>query len=288
MGAILTAQQHSPILWIFDVTGAGLIVLIFFFGAMSGAYQRAMEYQTGQYLGQLNEMIERMADLEQVNDTSIDRIEQVESDIARRFHDVSSQLAALENVGDARREVFELEMRRSGETAVRKMQDQLDSTADQVEAIGASLQFHRGELRRLRQQMRELQIASPRSAALAGTHLEARDQPAAPCARHDTSATAMPAGSEPVAAAEETAEAPAPTATAPDSSERPHVAATGRNGVNGAAASNGHAPPANGQEEEPAVGLRRARLSVESASASQPSGGEPAVPRAASGRKSRR
>jgi hypothetical protein len=282
---VLAAQEHSPILWIFDVTGAGLIALICFFAFASSYYQRAMEYQAGQYLGQINEMIERMSDMEQATDACIDRVEQVETDASRRFHDVAGQMSALEQIADTRREVFEMEMRRTGETAVRKMQDQLDSTADQVEAITATLQFHRGELRRLRQQVRELQIASPRTPALAESHREQRDRA--------TDSLDADAGSL-------TAELPGVADT--NASDMPDhaIVAESDNPERESAANGSHpAPDAGSNGHSTASGkasarsLRRARLSVEGASAADLTASDGAVadaPKAPqfAGRKSRR
>ena len=163
LAAIVEAQRHVPVLWLFDVCAAGFIPLMWCFAITVNHYQRLAEYQAAQHLEQLNDMIERTLDLEQTNDAHADQIERLQAEMSRRFNDLASQVAALEAVEQTRRDVFEMEMRRFTETIHRSLQVQLDANQDQVEAVSASLQFHRSELRRLRHQVRELQTAAPPS-----------------------------------------------------------------------------------------------------------------------------
>ena len=89
----------------------------------------------------------------------------MEKEVSRRFREVSDQIAALENVAEARRKVFELEARRIGERVNRDLITQLDTNTDQVGAVSASLQFLRSDLKRLRRLVRELQLGAPGASA---------------------------------------------------------------------------------------------------------------------------
>jgi uncharacterized membrane protein YccC len=106
-------------------------------------------------------------------DTNTMQIERFEADVARRFRDLGDQISALETAANARREVFEMEARRIAENSHQKLQAQLDTNTDQVEAVNASLQFQRSEIRRLRQAVSEIQLSAPRPDALPPSEVKA-------------------------------------------------------------------------------------------------------------------
>lgn len=166
LSGMIAAQRQMPVLWLWDVVALGIVAMMWWLAVISDHFQGFADHQAAQHQEQLDEMIGRTLELEQNNDSYADQIESLEAEIRRRFSDLADQIAALENVAESRRTVFEMEARRIAETANRALQTQVDSNTDKVDAVTASLQFQRGELRRLRQQVHELQLAMPGLEAL--------------------------------------------------------------------------------------------------------------------------
>ena len=161
LAEMLNAQRHSPQLWVVDLCAFGLIAGMWWVAVLSNHFQGYIEFQATQHLDQLNDMIERTSELEQTNDSYADQIERIEGEVTRRFAEVSEQISAMETVAEARRGVFEMEARRIAESANRDLLTQLDANTDQVEAVSATLQVHRSELRRLRHAVHGLQLSIP-------------------------------------------------------------------------------------------------------------------------------
>ena len=210
LAEMVNAQRHTPLLWLVDVYVLGLAAAMWWFAVMSNHFQRYNNYQATQHRDQLNEMIERTLDLEQTNDSYADQIERLDAEVARRFRNLTDQITALETIADTRREVFEMEARRIAEHSQRRLQTQIDTNTDQVEAIGVSLQFHRSELRRLRQHIRDVQAAAPRADALCPTPPEFAAALECPLAATSLPAMAQSAQSFPDLAAAKNARAVAP------------------------------------------------------------------------------
>lgn len=158
---MLNAQRHSPQLWVVDLCALGLIAGMWWVAVLSNHFQGFIEYQATQHHDQLNDMIERTSELEQTNDSYADQLEQLEVGVTRRFTEISEQISALETVAEMRRKVFEMEARRMAESANHDLLTQLNTNTDQVEAVAASLQVHRSELRRLRHAVHGLNLSIP-------------------------------------------------------------------------------------------------------------------------------
>ena len=157
MSSMIAAQRRAPILWIIDACAVAIVGVMWWYAIILSQFQEFMDHQGKQHHEQLDDMIERTSDLEQLNDSYADRIERLEAELARQFKDLSDQVTTLEASSDARRKVFEIETRRISEHAFRIFQAQLEANTRHVEAMSMALQFQRSELRRLRHEFRELQ-----------------------------------------------------------------------------------------------------------------------------------
>ena len=157
LAEMMTAQRHTPLLWVVDACAAGFLAGICWYAVMLEQFQSFVDGQATQHLEQLNDMIERTSNLEQVNDSYADRIEQLEAELARQFRDLADQVATLEAAADTRRQVFEVEARRISEQAHHLFETQLEHNTRQLEALSAALRFQRGDLRRLSHESGELQ-----------------------------------------------------------------------------------------------------------------------------------
>lgn len=161
------AQRRTPTLWIVDACAVAFLACVWWIAVLIDHFQTFVDHQSRQHYEQLDDMIERTTQLEQVNDSYCDRIERLEAELARQFRDLVDQISTLEAAADARRRVFEMETRRISEHAYRLFEAQLQRNTSQVEAVQIALQFQRSELRRLRQDIRQLRLnADPQQIAL--------------------------------------------------------------------------------------------------------------------------
>jgi hypothetical protein len=158
IGQMVSAQRHTPLLWVVDGCAVALVAGSCRVALLLAQFQAFVQHQAAQHHDQLNDMIERTTELEHVNDAYSDRIERLEAELASQFRDLSDQVATLEAAADARHKVFETETRRISDHAFRLFQSQLARNTGQLEAVHRALQLQRDELRRLRQEMRDLQL----------------------------------------------------------------------------------------------------------------------------------
>lgn len=155
---LINAQKHAPVLWVVDVCAVGLVAGMWWAAAVLNHFQSFVDHQATQHAEQLDDMIERTNEIERINDAYIDRIERLEAELARQYRDLCDQVATLESAADARRKVFESETWRISEHAYRLFQSQLENNATQLEAVHIAIQYQRAELRRLRNEIREIQF----------------------------------------------------------------------------------------------------------------------------------
>jgi DNA repair exonuclease SbcCD ATPase subunit len=171
-----------PVLWVVDVCAMGVVAGSWWAAAVLNHFQSFVDHQARQHAEQLDDMIERTNEIERVNDAHIERIERLEAELARQYRDLSDQISTLEAAADARRKVFETETRRISEHAYRLFQSQLENNASQLEAVHVAIQYQRAELRRLRTEIRELQMDVAPQRRLRSVE-EATSAPALPGAR---------------------------------------------------------------------------------------------------------
>ena len=159
--ALMNAQRRTPLLWIVDACAIGLVIGIWWFAVMSSHFKDFVDHQAAQHQAQLDTVVERSLDLEVINDHNNGEISRIELDIARRFRELTDQIAVMERASEARHTALALETRRVAEHSFRQLENRLDSNTGQVDAMSVTLQYHRGELRRLRQHVRNLEAEMP-------------------------------------------------------------------------------------------------------------------------------
>jgi len=158
LSELINAQKQAPVLWIVDACAVGLVAGMWWAAVILNHFHNFVDHQASQHAEQLDDMIERTNEIERINDAYIERIERLEAELARQYRDLSDQIATLESAADARRKIFETETRRISEHAYRLFQSQLENNASQLEAVHIAIQYQRAELRRLRSEIRELQM----------------------------------------------------------------------------------------------------------------------------------
>jgi hypothetical protein len=158
LGPMLSAQRGAPLLWVVDACAIALPVGMVWAARQIDQFQRFVDRQADQHYEQLTDMIERANELERINDSYSDRIEGLEAELARQFRDLADQVATLEEAADHRQKQLEIELRRASDHANSLLWAQLDRNSNQVDLIYTALQFQRSELRRLRQEVRDLQL----------------------------------------------------------------------------------------------------------------------------------
>lgn len=134
--------QRRPILWLVDFSALYTLVLVAFFVV----YERMARLQARELL-RLRE--EHHAQLEQMT------AHMNEAD--RGMEEYEDKIAQMKEETHQMREGFEAEARRLTEQAFQALQGQVEAHARQMEAINLALQYHRGELRELRHNMRLIQ-----------------------------------------------------------------------------------------------------------------------------------
>jgi hypothetical protein len=147
---MVDAQRRMPLLWVVDVCAVGILGLMWWAAVILNHFHSFVDHQADQYLEQLDDMIQRTSDLESVNDSQADRIEQLEAQLARQFRDLTDQVATLEAAAEARRQVFEIETQRISEQAHALNFSALEGSARQVEGMSMAVPFQRGDYRPLR------------------------------------------------------------------------------------------------------------------------------------------
>ena len=169
---MVAAQRTNPILWLVDACGLAILGCMWFYSLMLNHFQGYLENQSNQHVTQLNEMIDRTSELENVNDEYADRVDRMEVDMTRQLRDYSDQISTLEEAAVARHQVFEMESRRISDTGYESFRRQLVDTSRQLEAMTMGIQFQRGELRRMREELRTLQavVGLPQHPAIESGH----------------------------------------------------------------------------------------------------------------------
>jgi hypothetical protein len=163
---MVNAQRHTPLLWVVDICAVAIIGGMWWVAAILNHFHSFVDHQATQHLEQLDDMIERTSDLESVNDSYADKIEQLEAELARQFRDLADQVTTLEAAADTRRQVFEIETQRISEHANQLIYSQVDGNTRQVEGMSMALQVQKGDLRRLRNEICDLENELARQLAL--------------------------------------------------------------------------------------------------------------------------
>ena len=130
-------QQHNPLLWMVD--GCAVIILLgsCLFGSMlTGQSQPA------------DETVRRVASL-------TDAVEE----LLTQNSNYRARIEDLEDAGDAWHEGFENEARRLTEQAFLALSDNIESNAQQLEAITLALRHHRAELKSVRAALKTGELA---------------------------------------------------------------------------------------------------------------------------------
>jgi hypothetical protein len=154
---MLNAQRRTPLLWVVDACALGLLGAVGWYAVLLNQFQKVTSHQAQQHIEQLDDMIERANELERVNDDYSDRIERLEAELHRQTRDLTDQIATLEAASDARRGMIEAETHHLPGTSLDSFLTSLDANTRQVEAMNMAVQFQRGEIRKLRQEIHNLQ-----------------------------------------------------------------------------------------------------------------------------------
>ena len=154
---MIEAQRSNPILWLVDALALSVLGGLWFYALMLNHFQGYMESQSNLHVEQLNEMIERTNQVENVNGEYADRVDRMELDMTRQRRDYSDQISTLEGAAEARHQVFEHETRQIAEHAYNAFQDRMIETTRQLETMAMSIQYQRGELKRMIHEIESLQ-----------------------------------------------------------------------------------------------------------------------------------
>lgn len=157
LSQMIEAQRTNPILWLVDALALSVLGGLWFYALMLNHFQGYMESQSNLHVEQLNEMIERTNQVENANGEYADRVDRMELDMTRQRRDYSDQISTLEGAAEARHQVFEHETRQIAEHAYNAFQDRMIETSRQLETMAMSIQYQRGELKRMIQEIESLQ-----------------------------------------------------------------------------------------------------------------------------------
>lgn len=157
LSQMIEAQRTNPILWLVDALALSVLGGLWFYALMLNHFQGYMESQSNLHVEQLNEMIERTNQVENANGEYADRVDRMELDMTRQRRDYSDQISTLEGAAEARHQVFEHETRQIAEHAYNAFQDRMIETTRQLETMAMSIQYQRGELKRMIQEIESLQ-----------------------------------------------------------------------------------------------------------------------------------
>ena len=157
LSQMIEAQRSNPILWLVDALALVVLGGLWFYSLMLNHFQGYMESQSNLHVEQLNEMIDRTNQVENANGDYADRADRMELDMTRQRRDYSDQISTLEGAAEARHQVFEHETRQIAEHAYNAFQDRMIETNRQLETMAMSIQFQRGELKRMIHEIQSLQ-----------------------------------------------------------------------------------------------------------------------------------
>src|SRR5262249_20856240 len=125
LAEMLHAQRITPLLWLVDGCGVGILCVMGVFGTMLNHFQDYITHQSLEYQDQLAAMIEHTTQIEDSSNMYADRMEELtqkqkedaariaalEAELNQKQRDYQDQVSTLEAAGIARREVFETDSR---------------------------------------------------------------------------------------------------------------------------------------------------------------------------------
>lgn len=154
---ILKVQTTTPIIWVVDFLAAAIIFASWFFPHMISRFKKIMENQSEQYQEQLDSMIERASEADNINDEYATKIEMMEEQLVRQQKDYGDQISTLEQSAKILKQILDVELRQLTSHSMNMLQVPLEANMRQMEAMSMSMQLHRGEVRKIRHDIHEIQ-----------------------------------------------------------------------------------------------------------------------------------
>lgn len=147
----LHAHRVYPVMWLIDLCALYTLAL----SGYAIRYQRLVQLQSREMLRLREEHLQQLDELT----AQAEELEKTNAAYAEQATSLNEEKKALQST-------FEAEARRLTEQAFRALQGQVDANTRQMEAINLALQYHRGELKELRHNLRHVHPSSEAFARL--------------------------------------------------------------------------------------------------------------------------
>lgn len=140
--ALMTAQRHTPALWLLDAAMALSLVQTAILLQLRQKEQSRLERLRHQTQDQIEALTRSVESRDRVNTEQTERLDDLQQEL------------------NARREAFETEARRLTEQAFHALSGQVDANTRQLDAVNLALQYHRAQLQQVNQGVRLLKSGS--------------------------------------------------------------------------------------------------------------------------------